>query len=93
MVAVYDGLMEKVKQIAFQIDIDALREIDAFKGREFGSRAEVIRAAVHEWLARRRNEEVDKALAKGYDAVPQADEEQVWADISLEGLQDAKLDW
>jgi len=85
--------MGKVKQVAFQIDVSTLRAIDALKGKEFSSRAEVIRVAVDEWLARRRNKEVDKALAKGYGDMPQADEESVWADLSLEGLKDAKLDW
>jgi len=85
--------MGKVKQVAFQIDIDTLNSIDALKGAEFSSRAEVIRVAVDDWLARRRSKDVDQALAKGYRANPQPEEEFVWADLSVEGLEDAKLDW
>ncbi len=85
--------MGKAKQVAIQIDVESLNEIDALKGKEFSSRAEVIRVAVHEWLARRRAREVDAALERGYGATPPSGEESVWADLSLEGLQDAKLDW
>ncbi|MGI8426645.1 MAG: hypothetical protein ACR2FO_05640 [Actinomycetota bacterium] len=85
--------MGKVKQVAFQIDIDALNEIDALKGEDFSSRAEVIRVAVDDWLARRRAKGVDEALAKGYRDAPPTAEENTWADLSLEGLEDAKLDW
>jgi len=89
----YDFPMGKSKQVAFQIDIDSLNAIDALKGGEFSSRAEIIRTAVEDWLARRRAKLLDEALAKGYRASPQTDETNAWADLSLEGLENAKLDW
>lgn len=89
----YDGAMDNVKQVAFQIDIDSLAAIDALTPSEFSSRAEVIRVAVHDWLARRREEAVDAALAKGYGISPTGTEEDAWADRSLEGLEAANLDW
>ncbi len=85
--------MGNVKQVAFQIDIDSLREIDSLTPSEFSSRAEVIRVAVHEWLSRRRAEGVDAALAKGYGVAPQGVEENLWADRSLEGFEASNLEW
>lgn len=91
--SMYDQSMGKSKQIAFQIDIDSLNAVDALKGAEFSSRAEIIRVAVEDWLARRRAKLLDEALEKGYRANPQTDESNAWADLSVEGLEDAKLDW
>lgn len=91
--ALYDGVMGDVKQIAFQIDTQSLAEIDALTPSEFSSRAEVIRVAVHDWLARRRAEAVDAALAKGYGISPEGEPEDAWAGISLEGLEASNLDW
>ncbi|HVL52034.1 MAG TPA: ribbon-helix-helix protein, CopG family [Actinomycetota bacterium] len=85
--------MENVKQVAFQIDTKSLAEIDALTPSEFSSRAEVIRVAVHDWLARRRAEAVDAALARGYGVSPQGDVEDAWAGRSMEGLESSNLDW
>jgi len=89
----YDDVMENVKQVAFQIDTKSLAEIDALTPSEFSSRAEVIRVAVHDWLARRRAEAVDAALARGYGVSPQGDVEDAWAGRSMEGLESSNLDW
>lgn len=89
----YDVLMAKSRQIAFQIDDEALEAIDALTPSEFSSRAEVIRVAIRDWLGRRRAEAVDEALAKGYGLNPPSGPEEVWADRSLEGLDAAHLDW
>ena len=89
----YDSTMSNVKQVAFQIDTESLAAIDALTPSEFSSRAEIIRVAVHDWLARRRADAVDAALAKGYGISPQGDEEDSWAERSLEGLEAANLAW
>lgn len=89
----YDLIMRNVKQVALQIDIESLAEIDALTPSEFSSRAEVIRVAVHEWLARRRAAAVDAQLARGYELDPPGAEEDVWASRSLEGLEASELDW
>jgi hypothetical protein len=44
-------------------------------------------------LARRHEAEIDAELTAGYGVRPFAREEQVWADLSVEGLQAADLDW
>jgi len=85
--------MSKVTQVAFQIDNETLRDIDALVSGEFRSRAEVLRAAVSEMLARRREVEIDAELATGYGVAPPAREDEAWADLSLEGLKAADLDW
>ncbi|MGH2707728.1 MAG: ribbon-helix-helix protein, CopG family [Actinomycetota bacterium] len=85
--------MSKAKQVAFQIDNEDLEAIDALTVSEFASRAEVIRVAIHDWLARRRAEAVDAALAEGYRLYPPSGPEEAWADRSLEGLDAAHLDW
>ncbi|MGH8931835.1 MAG: ribbon-helix-helix protein, CopG family [Egibacteraceae bacterium] len=85
--------MGKPKQVAFQIDDGDLAEIDALASAESRSRADLLRTAVREWLARRREAAVDAALAKGYRDLPQGQEEGVWADLSLQGLEASDLDW
>lgn len=91
--ALYDGVMERVKQVAFQIDTESLAAIDALTPTEYPSRAEVIRVAVHEWLGRRRDEAVDAALARGYAISPEGKDADLWAERSLEGLEASQLDW
>ena len=85
--------MSKVTQVAFQIDNETLGQVDALVSSEFRSRAEVLRTAVHEMLARRHKAEIDAELAAGYGVRPPAREDEVWADLSVEGLQTADLDW
>lgn len=88
--------MSKVTQVAFQIDNETLDQVDALVSSEFRSRAEVLRAAVREMLARRREAEIDADLAAGYGVRPpdqENQEDKVWADLSVEGLQAADLDW
>lgn len=80
-------------QIAFQLDHESLAEVDRLAGGEFASRAQVIRTAVHEWLARRREAQIDAALAAGYGAEPVGTEVGDWADLSVEGLEAGALDW
>ncbi|MGH8575226.1 MAG: hypothetical protein ACREX8_22050 [Gammaproteobacteria bacterium] len=85
--------MSKVTQVAFQIDNETLRLVDAVASRESHSRAEVLRTAVREMLARRHEAEIDAELASGYGVQPPAREEDAWADLSVDGLQAADLDW
>jgi Arc/MetJ-type ribon-helix-helix transcriptional regulator len=85
--------MSKVTQVAFQIDDETLSQVDALVSSEFRSRAEVLRTAVREMLARRHEAEIDAELAAGYGVQPPAREDEAWADLSVEGLQAADLDW
>lgn len=85
--------MSKVTQVAFQLDNETLSEIDALVSAEFSSRAEVLRTAVSEMLARRREVKIDAKLAAGYGVAPPAREDEAWADLSIEGLRAADLDW
>ncbi len=90
---VYGCAMGKATQVAFQIDDESLAEIDALVTGQYRSRAEAIRVAVHEWLARRRAEQVDAALARGYEVTPTGAEEDAWAELSVQGLKAGELDW
>ncbi len=86
--------MEAVTQVAFQLDRQRLIEVDLMVERhEFRSRAEALRAAVNEFLARRREERIDAELEAGYRARPNGDEERSLAELSVEGLRSADLDW
>ncbi|MGL4175991.1 MAG: ribbon-helix-helix domain-containing protein [Dermatophilaceae bacterium] len=86
--------MAQSTQVAFQVDSDRLAEIDELvAGHEFRSRAEALRAAVHEFLTRRREAQIDAQLEAGYEARPQGAPESAWAEISVEGLRTADLDW
>lgn len=90
----YDAVMSEATQVAFQIDNDRLAEIDQLVAeQEYRSRAEALRAAVAEFLARRREERIDAQLEAGYRAAPPGAEETAWAHISVEGLRAADLDW
>ncbi|WP_300007867.1 ribbon-helix-helix domain-containing protein [Pseudonocardia sp.] len=86
--------MSEATQVAFQIDNQRLAEIDALVAdHEFRSRAEALRAAVGEFLAQRREARVDAQLEAGYRAHPQGADEAAWAEISVESLREADLDW
>lgn len=85
--------MGNVTQVAFQLDNDSLRELDALAVAESASRAAILRAAVDELLRRRREEAIDAQLAAGYAARPPGSEVAAWAELSIEGLRAAELDW
>ncbi len=86
--------MTEVTQIAFQIDNHNLAELDAAVHRgEFRSRAEALRTATAEFLARQREARIDAQLAAGYAAVPPGPDDETWADASREGLRAADLEW
>lgn len=86
--------MQGVTQVAFQLDQQRLVEIDLMVERhEFRSRAEALRAAVGEFVARRREERIDAELTAGYAARPSGEEERSWAELSVEGLRTADLEW
>jgi Arc/MetJ-type ribon-helix-helix transcriptional regulator len=85
--------MGKTTQVAFQLDDESLAKIDALVTTQYRSRAEVIRIAVHDWLARKHSEQVDAALARGYEVAPTGAEEDAWAELSVQGLRAGDLDW
>lgn len=89
----YDGVMGGVTQVAFQIDNDSLAAVDREARRRAVSRAEVLRLAVHRFLAARREAEIDAQLAAGYGAQPVEGVEDAFAELSVEGLVAADLDW
>ncbi|MGQ0466169.1 MAG: ribbon-helix-helix protein, CopG family [Sporichthyaceae bacterium] len=85
--------MPDVIQIAFQIDSHIVVELDAVAADASSSRAEVVRQAVREFLARRREASIDAQLAAGYGLVPPGAEEDGFAAVSLAGFQASDLDW
>lgn len=90
----YDDVMSPVTQVAFQIDGDRLAALDGLVAEhEFRSRAEALRTAVDEFLRRRREARIDAELEAGYQATPAGADETGWADVSIDGLQAADLDW
>lgn len=91
--SLYGVLMADVTQIAFQLDNESLRQVDALATTEFRSRAEVLRIAVHELLSRQREVAIDAQLAAGYGARPPGPEVDAWAELSIDGLRAADVDW
>lgn len=85
--------MAAVTQVAFQLDNESLQRIDELATARSSSRAEVLRGAVRELLRRQREAAIDEQLADGYAATPPGPEERAWAELSLEGLRAADLDW
>lgn len=57
-------------QVAFQLDNASLAAVDGLAARERRSRAELLRTAVREFLAERREREIDAQLATGYGQHP-----------------------
>ncbi len=89
----YCESMADVTQIAFQLDNESLREVDAVAAAASSSRAAVLRTAIHELLRGRREAAIDAQLAAGYGAQPPEPEFDAWAELSIEGLRDADLEW
>ena len=85
--------MATVTQVAFQLDNESLRLIDELAAASSSSRAEVLRGAVRELLRQQREAAIDEQLAAGYAAKPPGPEGRAWAELSLEGLRAADLDW
>lgn len=85
--------MAEVTQVAFQLDTSAVETLDALAAETSVSRASLLRTAVAELLARRREAAIDAALARGYGDHRPANEEDAWAELSKEGLAAADLDW
>lgn len=86
--------MDDVTQIAFQVSNDDLRALDEAVPDEFPSRAAALRAALSEWLERRRQAAIDRALEEGYADVPE-DAEMVrgLTSAATDALAAADLDW
>lgn len=86
--------MAESTQVAFQVGNDRLAEIDNLVvTHRYRSRAEVLRAAVEEFVQRRREEQIDAQLAAGYAVHPPGAEEETWADASADGFAAADLEW
>lgn len=85
--------MAGVTQVAFQLDDESLLRLDELAAGASSSRAEILRIAVREMLARHREAAIDAQLAAGYDAKPPGPEVDAWAELSIEGLAAADLDW
>lgn len=89
----YYIVMSDVTQIAFQIDNESLAVLDEVAEHEAQPRAQVLRTAVREFLMRKREEEIEARLIAGYADHPPGAEEDAFAEVSVEGLQAARLDW
>ncbi len=87
--------MADVTQVAFQLDNDSLAALDEVAAAMSHSRAEVLRIAVREMLARRREADIDARLAAGYGAGGpiSEDEQSGLAEASVDALRSADLDW
>jgi len=86
-------MVNVVTQVAFQLPDKDLEAIDALVPGEFPSRAEALRSAVKMWLREIEEKRIDSALAAGYRLLPAGDEEEQWAEVSVEALDMAQLDW
>lgn len=53
----------------------------------------MLRTAVAELLARRREAAIEVELERGYGLNPPGEEEVAWAELSRNGLAAADLDW
>ncbi len=83
--------MSSVTQVAFQIDNEMLSLLDGVAASAAQSRAEVLRAAVREFLAHRTEEEIDARFVAGYATDPPGPEEDALAAASRSKV--LNLDW
>ncbi len=90
---IYDCVMKLVTQVAFQLDHQSLRQVDELAAAESSSRAHILRTAVRELLMTRRDASIDAQLTAGYGVLPPGPQEDAWAELSLDGLRAADLDW
>lgn len=67
-----DSAYDEVMQIAITIADETVDELDNFVPGKFGSRSEVVRHAVAQWLAAERAAEVDRRYVEAYDQAPQS---------------------
>lgn len=89
----YDDFIRAVTQIAFQIDDDTLAALDRLASERSVARAEVLRMAVREFLGSHREAEIESHLARGYSERPPGNSEAELAEVSIDGLRAADLDW
>lgn len=85
--------MPTVTQVAFQLDRESLAGLDRLASSSSRSRAEVLRVAVHEFLIREREEQIDAQIEAAYAATPQGPEDDAAARASVQGLRGSDLDW
>ncbi|CAN5216410.1 hypothetical protein BH23ACT9_BH23ACT9_10950 [soil metagenome] len=86
--------MSSFTQVAFQLSDEELRQLDESVPAEFPSRAAALRSAVHEWLERRRQAQIDAHLEAGYAAVPEdIGMTEGLAAVNRDALAEAGLDW
>jgi predicted transcriptional regulator len=69
--------------VAFQLDDESLRLIDALVAAESSSRAAILRVAVQMVLHQRREAAIDEQLGATYAAEPPAPQEEAVAELSV----------
>ncbi len=81
-------------QIAFKLSSDDLAQLDGLVPDQYPSRAAALRAAVHGWLHRQRQAEIDVALERGYaDVTEDVEMAQGLAASAKQALRGNRLDW
>jgi len=73
-------------QLAFRIPNELLAEVDRLvSAGDYGSRTDVVKAALQRLLAAARERELDAAIVAGYQRVPDA-EADPWVDAATRAL-------
>ena len=69
-------------QTIVQLTDDLLELLDERAARERRSRSTLIREAIEDYLSDDLQAEIDRRIVEGYQRVPQADDEDAWAEAN-----------
>lgn len=59
---------------------------DLVEARVFGSRSDAVRAGLDSVIERERRAAVGRAIAEGYERIPQAEDDLAWSDAATAAM-------
>jgi Arc/MetJ-type ribon-helix-helix transcriptional regulator len=78
---------ECMTQIIARVPEDLVRQVDELVSQGlFGSRSDVVRAALTRLVDRHRRDEIGRQIVEGYTRVPQTDEESLWSEADMKAM-------
>lgn len=77
----------RMPQLVTRVDSGLVAAIDELVAAgEYGTRSDVVRAAIEGLVDRHRRDEIGRQIVEGYRRVPETEEEMAWAEASLHAM-------